>query len=292
MQQLRINWKNVAGNLAGGVFGILAGIALIATSFQDYVQVVSFGMGLVFLSAGSFLVYGVIDFPAYTLSDKELIIRSLIRRVKIDLSTITEVISADPDDKTSMLMISVGTKTYVIESGETTDYVRIVDCLKHRIVQSKKVEKQFVKIIWAIVAVIGIPIVLMPLVLLFFAKSAPQKIDDLASLTIILIEDPTLTGRRNKTWNLTSVHDPAFTFQIRNDLVQSTIIRGLHKADTLTILIDAYDLKTKWLKTHKPTWVDKHLNWSSIRIYGITQSGEQLLDPEKLLSSNSWTDRK
>ena len=103
---------------------------------------------------------------------------------------------------------------------------------------------------------------------------------------IILATEPTSIGRRsnsNKDRKFVSIGEPVFSYLIKDNFLNESVIKTFEKGDTLNLLINKYDYDVKIKRTQEPKWIDKHLSWPVIRIYGITENGNQLVSPDATL---------
>lgn len=284
MRKLKVSWKTVREQVFYGVGSLALGSLFISFSFQEYIQISTLTFGLVFMTIGCFLIFMLLDFPTYRLSDNQLIISSVLKTSVIDISSITEVKRVAIGDKNKMLVVVAGNKQYGISNDQTKEFNLIENLLNDLTIDDTKSNKLIDKVIWIGVAVILFPIIAIASLHLMSDKPMPKNINDLTQHEIVLLKKPTTTGRKSsKDREFISSKSPDFRFLIDSDYLSKKEMSQIDQGDTIVLYINKYDFDTKIERSNKPTWIDKHLNWSVIRVYGIEKDEELIVDPESTL---------
>ena len=284
IKNLRVPRKTIWQQALFAVFGVVAGAFLITNSFQEFIQVFSFALGVVFITIGMILVYSLITFPQYSIGDKFIEVKTLTKTTKIQLDNITEVRLFDHEKDFKLLTIKWNDREHGIASDQTLDFDFLLEHFKELIVDDEKAKGSFDKVIWVLAIVIVFPLFLTSVLILSSDKPRPESVSDLSEIEIILAEDPSTTGRKfSKNRKFVSTKDAEFSYLIDDDFLSRSQMKMLHEGDTLVLLINKYDDAVKLKRTAKSTWLDRHLDWNSIRIYGIAKGSTTVIEPESVL---------
>ena len=90
MKELTVCRKAIKEQLVYSLLGVALGGILIMYSFQEFIQVMTFSIGIIFLSVGLILAYFLLIIPRYVLSADSIIIKTIFNTNSINFSDISE----------------------------------------------------------------------------------------------------------------------------------------------------------------------------------------------------------